>query len=293
MSIRHESRKVLMQTLYEIDTNFSFDLPLATSKEMLIRNMDYLAPGKYDKDFALDLLSIVQERVATIDEIIGKAAPEWPIDKINIVDRNVLRIGLSEMLFGGSNDVPPKVAIDEAIEVAKEFGGESSGKFVNGVLGAVYKEMDISETGAPKKKLKKVYKSGMILLRADAGSMHVAMLMDKFKTYTLPRSDLPEGEDEIKVAEQAAKRDFGLESAGTELVSLHSYIAHHPEKGNIIKIIKYYSGHTDKKEFNGDKDDEILATVWVNIDDLDKIKIYKDLKPIIIKAIEMKSELKK
>ena len=76
-----------------------------------------------------------------IDEIITKAAPEWPLDKINAVDRNILRIGLAELLFGNFEQVPPKVAINEAIELAKNFGGPSSGRFVNGVLGAIYKEM--------------------------------------------------------------------------------------------------------------------------------------------------------
>jgi transcription antitermination protein NusB len=287
MSIRHESRKVLMQTLYEVDTNSSFDLPLAEIKETLNRNMEYLSPGKYDKEFTHILLGTVIERLNTLDEIIAKAAPEWPLAKINIVDRNVLRVGLSEMLFSSNNDVPPKVAIDEAIEIAKEFGGESSGKFVNGVLGAVYKELDISEIEAPKKKLKKVYKSGIVTLRKDGDSVYIAMLMDKFKTYTLPRSDLEEGGDEAVIAHDAAKRDFGLEVKVLGLISEHSYIAHHPEKGNIIKIIKYYYGVTDDKEFAGNADDEILATVWVNIDDIDKIKIYKDLKPIILKSLEM------
>ena len=77
-----------------------------------------------------------------IDEIIKKSAPEWPIEQITIVDRNVLRIGIYELLFGDKNEVPPKVAINEAIELAKSYGGESSGRFVNGVLGTIYREME-------------------------------------------------------------------------------------------------------------------------------------------------------
>ena len=77
-----------------------------------------------------------------IDKIIEKSAPEWPIEQITIVDRNVLRIGLYELLYANKEEVPPKVAINEAIELAKSFGGESSGKFINGVLGTVYKEID-------------------------------------------------------------------------------------------------------------------------------------------------------
>ena len=76
-----------------------------------------------------------------IDDIIVKAAPEWPLEQITIVDRNVLRLGLFELIYENKEEVPPKVAINEAIELAKSFGGESSGKFINGVLGTVYNEL--------------------------------------------------------------------------------------------------------------------------------------------------------
>ena len=76
--------------------------------------------------------------MSELDKIIEKAAPEWPIEQITIIDRNVLRIGLYELLFSKKEEVPPKVAINEAIELSKSFGGENSGKFVNGVLGTVY-----------------------------------------------------------------------------------------------------------------------------------------------------------
>jgi len=77
-----------------------------------------------------------------LDKIIEKAAPEWPIAQISIVDRNILRIGLYELLYADKKDVPPKVAINEAIELAKTFSGPTSGKFVNGVLGTVYKQLE-------------------------------------------------------------------------------------------------------------------------------------------------------
>ena len=76
---------------------------------------------------------------AEIDELINHFAPDWPVETITIVDRNVLRLGIYELKF--SENVPSKVAINEAIELAKGFGGEASGRFVNGVLGAIYKDM--------------------------------------------------------------------------------------------------------------------------------------------------------
>jgi len=95
-----------------------------------------------DPAFIWQLVTGVVKNLENIDKIIGKAAPEWPINQITVVDRNVLRIGLFELLYGNKEEVPPKVAINEAIEVAKNFGGESSGKFINGVLGTVYKEIE-------------------------------------------------------------------------------------------------------------------------------------------------------
>ena len=142
MANRHLSRSIALQMLFEWD----FLLKEGNSekqelKDILARNLKEFAPGLEDDHFVSFLLDEVLKKQPTVDEIIQKAAPEWPIDKISIVDRNILRIGPTELLFGDHAQVPPKVAINEAIELAKTFGGENSGKFVNGVLGAVYKEI--------------------------------------------------------------------------------------------------------------------------------------------------------
>jgi N utilization substance protein B len=155
MANRHLSRSIVLQTLFEWDF-----MPMGRKgngwtdeeiKEALNRNLNEFAPGLEDDVFVSSLLVEILKKQKVVDEIIEKAAPDWPIDKISVVDRNILRIGLTELLFGDRTQVPPKVAINEAIELAKTFGGENSGKFVNGVLGAVYKE--IGEPG--KKKLVK------------------------------------------------------------------------------------------------------------------------------------------
>ena len=95
-----------------------------------------------DGSFAKKLALGVVDHQKEIDDIIEKAAPEWPIQQIAPVDRNVLRVGLFELLYGEIKEVPPKVAINESIELAKSFGGDSSGKFVNGILGAMYKDSE-------------------------------------------------------------------------------------------------------------------------------------------------------
>ena len=138
MSNRHLARAIAMQSLYQWDF-------LKTSghepgmEEIFKRNKGEFAPEFDDKGFIKELVEGVVKNQKEIDALIKKHAPEWPIEQITTVDRNVLRLGIFELKL--SPNIPSKVAINEAIELAKTFGGESSGKFVNGVLGAIYREM--------------------------------------------------------------------------------------------------------------------------------------------------------
>jgi len=135
-----------MQSLYEWDFNDRHG-KLATITET---NTKQFAPGLEDTGFIYELVRGVESNIAKIDEIIIKTAPEWPLEQITVIDRNILRLGIYELLF--EKQVPPKVAINEAVELAKTFGGESSGKFVNGVLGTLYKGLpeDVKEAGEKK-----------------------------------------------------------------------------------------------------------------------------------------------
>lgn len=143
MANRHLSRSIALQSLFEWDMR-------SQGKDMLNditnHNIDEFAPGLEDGDFIFNLTNGVKSNMKEINTLIEKSAPDWPIDQITNVDRNVLRIGIYELLFAKAPDVPPKVAINESIELAKTFGGPSSGKFVNGVLGTIYKNM-----GEPRK----------------------------------------------------------------------------------------------------------------------------------------------
>lgn len=138
MANRHLSRSIVMQSLYEWDFKGK---NLGQLEEIVKGNIKEFAPGLEDTEFIWKLIKGVTKHFSQIDKIIEKSAPEWPLEQITIVDRNVLRIGLFELLFGDRQEVPPKVAINESIELAKTFGGESSGKFINGVLGTIYREI--------------------------------------------------------------------------------------------------------------------------------------------------------
>ena len=137
MSNRHIARTIALQTLYQLD--FNSQQNKKSVDPAIQHNLEEFAPDFDDKGFIKNLVSGVIEQQKEIDALITEYAPEWPLDQITMVDRNVLRIGIYEMKY--DTDIPEKVAINEAIELAKAFGGESSGKFVNGVLGSIYKNM--------------------------------------------------------------------------------------------------------------------------------------------------------
>ena len=139
MASRHLSRSIVMQSLYEWDFYGKKEGSLQT---VIDRNIKDFGPGLEDLKFVHELAEGVTKHLQAIDNIIEKAAPEWPIAQIPLIDRNVLRIGLYELLYSNKEEVPPKVAINEAIELAKTFSGQISGKFINGVLGTVYKQLE-------------------------------------------------------------------------------------------------------------------------------------------------------
>ncbi|MBU1145933.1 transcription antitermination factor NusB [Patescibacteria group bacterium] len=141
MANRHLARTIALQTLYEWD--FMGEKSAETSSAAR-KNLKEFAPKFNENDFVIELVEGVVKNKKDIDKLIKKYAPEWPVDKITLIDRNVLRLGIYELKFAEAKDgktVPPRVVINEAIELAKAFGSSSSGKFVNGVLGAIYKDM--------------------------------------------------------------------------------------------------------------------------------------------------------
>ena len=137
MANRHLARTLAMQTLFCWDFNGQKE----NVDELIEESFQQFAPEFDDHGFVKDLVKGVVANLPAIDNYIVKYATEWPLDQITPVDRNILRIGIYELAF--DSNIPAKVAINEAIEVAKTFGGDASGRFVNGVLGAVYKEIPI------------------------------------------------------------------------------------------------------------------------------------------------------
>ena len=307
MANRHLSRSIVLQTLFEWDFLSSEQKKDWTNEELkkaLDRNLKEFAPGLEDDAFVLSLTEQVFKKREVVDEIITKAAPEWPLDKISVVDRNILRIGLVELLFGDRNQVPPKVAINESIELAKTFGGENSSKFVNGVLGAVYKE--IGEPGKDEKSKKKkaddepvditklpVEKKGGALVYAKKGNdVYFAMVHDVFGYWTISKGGIADGEDEEEATKREVKDEIGLEINIKAKLGENEYVAKHPEKGKILKKVSYFLAESEYKELVLENSGGLDGAHWFQLSEIPELRIYNDIIPLIAKAIEIISKNK-
>lgn len=295
MANRHLARSVVMQTLFEWDF-------MHKSKEeafaVLARDHAEFASGMTDSSFMEGLLECVIEKRRDIDAIITKAAPDWPVDKISIIDRNILRIGLSELLFSDTTQVPPKVAINEAIELAKSFGGETSGKFVNGVLGAVYKEMgepgkddvstkkkaikDIPDSEVPIKNL-----GGALVYSVYEGVIYVALVHDVFGHWTLSKGKLEDGEDVKDGTIREIKEEIGLTILVEDDLGTNEYIAYHPEQGKIKKQVHYYLARSEFEPVVLESTGGLTDARWFPLEEVADLNFYDDIMPLITKGINI------
>ncbi len=139
-SNRHLGRIIVLQTLYEQDFRKASNDTAFDIDEVLDRNIDRYKKMVDDKDFIKRLVTGISEKEAELDDTLRPIAPDWPIDQIARMDRVILHMGLYELVY--ENDTPPKVVINEAVELAKSFGGENSSKFINGVLGTVLRNIE-------------------------------------------------------------------------------------------------------------------------------------------------------
>ena len=302
MANRHLSRSIVLQTLFEWD--FSNETK-GNIEDALKRNLKEFAPGFEDDVFVSLLIEKVLKKREVIDEIIEKAASDWPLDKISIIDRNILRIGLAELIFGDRKEVPPKVAINEAIELAKTFGGENSSKFVNGVLGAVYKE--IGEPGkeqiSKKKKQKEILdivdlpvdkKGGALIYVKEEekqdGKIMFALVHDVFGYWTIPKGSIKEGENEEEATVREIKKEIGLDIKIEEKLGENEYVATHPSSGKSLKKVIYFLAKSEYKELVLEKSGGLDGARWFPLTAIPELRIYKDIIPLFSKAVEIISK---
>lgn len=296
MANRHLSRSLAMQSLFEWDFN---DQKPNDLDQIVSNNVDEFAPGLEDVSFIKELVHGVVEKKEKLDDIITKAAPDWPIPQIAIVDRNILRLGLYELLFGDKKEVPARVAINEAIELAKTFGGENSGRFVNGVLGAIYKEMGEpgkDDVPTKKKRVKNVSyeempieKLGGAVVYANVGGQpQLALVHDVFGYWTLSKGHIKEGEEVKDGAKREIKEELSLEIEPKEEVGSNEYIASDPEKGKIRKQVIYYLAEAkNPADLKLAEKGGLNDARWFPLNELADLKVYDDILPIITKALKI------
>lgn len=290
MANRHLARSVVLQTLFEWDTS---RLNEEQATEALTRNVDEFGGDDTDKPFMEALLSGVLAKRADLDLVITKAAPDWPLERIAPVDRNILRIGLYELLFADRTQVPAKVAINEAIELAKVFGGDSSGRFVNGVLGAVYKEL-----GEPGKdevgKKERVRREdlpveelgGAIVYAFHEGQYYLALVHDVFGHWTLSKGKIPPGMDIEAGTIEGIQDELGLAVAIKHKIGENEYIASHPEKGKTRKHVSYFLAESPYMDLTLEKKGGLDDARWFRLTDILDLNFYDDMLPIVTEAVQ-------
>jgi ADP-ribose pyrophosphatase YjhB (NUDIX family) len=203
-------------------------------------------------------------------------------------------------LFGDREQVPPKVAINEAIELAKSFGGENSSRFINGVLGGVYKE--IGEPGKDDVGLHKKHKhfetdpakfpiekkSGAVVYAHHDSQIYLALVHDVFGYWTLSKGSIEDSENEEKGAIREIKKEMGIDMNIKELLGRNEYIATHPENGKIRKQVVFFLAEADYQDLVLDKDCGGLDDArWFKMEEVANLKIYDNMVPLLTKAVEI------
>ena len=296
MANRHLSRSVALQTLFEWDFR-NYDK--VNIKGTISRIAEEFAPGMGDLHFIEELTQNILSKKEDLDKIIEKAAPDWPLNKISIVDRNVLRIGLYELLFSDRKEVPAKVAINEAIELAKSFGGENSGKFINGVLGSVYKELgEPGKDSSPKKK-KRIEDipydempiqnlGGAVVYAKDGKDIYMAFVHDIFGHWTLSKGKIPQG-DIREGTVNKVKEEMGLDVVIKDDLGNNEYIASDPELGKIRKQVHYFLAESNFVDIKLAEKPGLDDGKWFRLADISELNFYNDIVPVVTKAITILS----
>ncbi len=298
MANRHLARSVVLQVLFERDASGG----TMTFDEAASRLSGYAEEfGSRDSDmtFMKQLLQMALAKQKEIDAVIVKAAPEWPLDRIAAIDRNILRLGLSELLFADRTQVPAKVAINEAIELAKNFGSAASGRFVNGVMGAVYVELGEpgKNEGAARKqgqpgsanKMPVEHLAGAVVYAKHEGGTYLAFVHDIFGHWTISKGKIEPGEDIQTGAIRELKEEMNLDIKIIQELGVNEYTANDSEVkgGKKRKRVTYFlaeSAFTDiKLGPSGGLDD----AQWFPLSQVGSLNFYDDTLKIIIPAINV------
>ncbi|MBI2610840.1 transcription antitermination factor NusB [Candidatus Kaiserbacteria bacterium] len=295
MANRHLARCVVLQVLFERDQSGG-KIEGDEARSRLVEYAKEFGARESDMPFMEQLLQTAVAKQKEIDEVIVRAAPEWPLEKIAAIDRNVLRLGLAELLFADRTQVPAKVAINEAIELAKTFGSASSGRFVNGVLGAVYIELGEpgkNEGGTRKKegdkpaKMPTEHLAGAVVYAKNKGETYLAFVHDIFGHWTISKGKIEEGEDIRAGAVREIKEEMGLDITIKEELGVNEYVANDSkvEGGKKRKRVTYFLAESPFTELKLGPSGGLDDAQWFPLSTVGDLNFYDDTLKIIIPAI--------
>src|SRR3989338_3542276 len=296
MSNRHLARSVVLQVLFERDASDK-KMSLEDCTQRLAEYSQEFGAREADAPFMKELLKTVLAKQKEIDEVIVRAAPEWPLDRIAPIDRNILRLGLAELLFSDRSHVPAKVAINEAIELAKTFGAASSGRFVNGVLGAVYIELGEpgKNEGTARKKAAATSKmpveelAGAVVYARQGGETYLAFVHDIFGHWTISKGKVDPGEDVKQGAIREIKEEMALDITIVEELGVNEYIANDSKVhgGKKKKRVTYFLAKSPFAELRLGSSGGLDDAQWFPLSAVGDLNFYDDsLSKIVIPAIK-------
>ena len=282
MSNRHLARTLVLQSLFQWDFNDKKE----NIQKILESNKEEFAPDFDDQNFSENLLNKMVEKIAELDKLITRYAPEWPLDQITPVDRNVLRIGIYELKF--AMDIPPEVAINEAIELAKNYSGASSGKFVNGVLGSIYKDM---QEAGEKKELEvdppREYSAGGVVYRKEDDDYKFILVLDAYDKWTFPKGHIEENENKETAAQREICEEVGIKNTVNKgyLGSIDIKV-NEPNKRAVPKTVYYYLVETSDTDLKITDEPEVKEAKWVTKKEALATISYENAKEIFQGALE-------
>ena len=298
MANRRLSRSIVLQTLFEWDSA-EYTMEMNTLFERLASYRDEFGATPSDEPFMKDLLRMVVAKRTELDEVITQAAPEWPIEKIARIDRNILRIGLAELLYADRGQVPAKVAINESIELAKTFGSDSSSKFVNGVLGAVYVELGEPGKGDAPKRKEKVPREkmpieeliGAVVYAREGDDVFLALVHDIFGHWTLSKGRLKPEEQHHDGVKRKVLEEMGLEVASIhdEVLGENEYIANDSAipGGKKRRHATYFLASAPFAELTLKREGGLDDAQWFPLAAVGDLNFYDDILPVVTRAINI------
>lgn len=303
MANRHLARSVVLQVLFERDSGGDV-MSAPEAQERLVSYSNELGVRDSDASFTRQLLQTAIAKQKEVDAVIQRAAPDWTLNKIATIDRNILRIGLTELFFAEQLKVPAKVAINEAIELAKEFGGSSSSRFVNGVLGAVYVELgepgkndgskrhgDKQPDSIPTEEL-----VGAVVFAESDGGYYLAFVHDIFGHWTISKGKLDHGEEIRDGAVRKIKEEMGLDIVIVDEIGVNEYIANDSKiaGGKKRKRVTYFLAQAPFVDIRLGSSGGLDDAQWFPIASVGDLNFYDDsLQKVVLPAIHRLAKLRK